>query len=154
LVDRIESISSLSCYLEVLCKYVVVRLNILYGTRYHSRHIVGHQEIVLDHYRNTTIDELTSGKLEPIATSSPKNRDNSRSTVYYNITNSNTTSQSETTTKTDNLTILTINFQSITNKGTELHVYNIISSKVLNLFDISIRSSVSKNVVEKFGRPH
>jgi hypothetical protein len=25
---------------------------------------------------------------------------------------------------------------------------------VLNLFDISIRSSVSKNVVEKFGRPH
>ena len=29
-----------------------------------------------------------------------------------------------------------------------------LSLKVLNLFDISIRSSVSKNVVEKFGRPH
>jgi hypothetical protein len=67
------------------------------------------------HHLNTTIDELTSGKLEPIATSSPKNRDNSRSTVHYSSTNSNTTSQSETTTKTDNLTILTINFQSITN---------------------------------------
>jgi hypothetical protein len=78
------------------------------------------------HHLNTTIDELTSGKLEPIATSSPINRDNSRSTVHYSRTNSNTTNQSETTRKTDNLTILTINFQSITNKGTEL--CNIISS--------------------------
>jgi hypothetical protein len=48
-----------------------------------------HQEIVLDHYLNTTIDEFTSEKLEPIATSSPKNRDNSRSTVHYSRTNSN-----------------------------------------------------------------
>jgi hypothetical protein len=29
-----------------------------------------------------------------------------------------------------------------------------LSLKVLNMFDISIRSSVSKNVVKKFGRPH
>jgi hypothetical protein len=29
-----------------------------------------------------------------------------------------------------------------------------LSLKVLNLFDISICSLVSKNVVEKFGRPH
>ena len=29
-----------------------------------------------------------------------------------------------------------------------------LSLKVLSLFDISIRSSVSKNVVKKFGRPH
>jgi hypothetical protein len=83
--------------------------------KHQLRSLQKHQEIVLDHYRNTTIDEFTSGKLEPIATSSPKNRDNSRSTVHYSSTNSNTTSQSETTTKTDNLTILTINFQSITN---------------------------------------
>ena len=35
------------------------------------------------HHLNTTIDKFTSEKLEPIATSSPKNRDNSRSTVHY-----------------------------------------------------------------------
>jgi hypothetical protein len=73
------------------------------------------------HHINTTIDEFASEKLEPIATSSSKYRDNSRSTVHYSNTNSNTTSQSETIAKTDNLTILTINFQSITNKGTELY---------------------------------
>jgi hypothetical protein len=35
-----------------------------------------------------------------------------------------------------------------------VQTYHHIFTKHFNLLDISIRSSVSKNVVEKFGRPH
>ena len=80
------------------------------------------------HHLNTTIEEL-SDHPEPLASSSPKNRNYKPKSTLESIEDSSyITGLSETTANTNSLTILTINFKGITNKTTEL--YNTISSSL------------------------